>query len=134
MGPGQSRERPTGPVERLKLALHMARPGDKGVQGMPRWPLYLSPVLNGPYWDNHVVDVVPESDVEARARTRLMHQASRRVIHRGRSAVDQDFILALQNQVDREHDRDFNKVHMRCGTCKRRTEPTAFDRISIPSN
>ena len=34
-----------------------------------------------------------------------MHQASRRVIYRGRSAVDQDLIIALQNQVDREHDR-----------------------------
>ena len=34
-----------------------------------------------------------------------MHQATRRVIHRGRSAVDQDLIIALQNQVDREHDR-----------------------------
>ena len=33
-----------------------------------------------------------------------MHQASRRAIHRGRNAVDQQFILALQDQVDRGHD------------------------------
>ena len=61
--------------------------------------------VNGPYWDSHVVDVVPESDEDARTRVRLMHQASRRVIHRGRNSVDQQLILAPQNQVDREHDR-----------------------------
>ena len=60
--------------------------------------------VNGPYWDSHVVDHVPESDEDARARIRLMHQASRRAIHRGRNAVDQQFILALQDQVDRGHD------------------------------
>ena len=51
--------------------------------------------VNGPYWDSHVVDVVPESDDEARTRIRLMYQASRRVIHRGRHAEDQELILAL---------------------------------------
>ena len=61
--------------------------------------------VNGPYWDSHVVDVVPESDEDDRARIRLMHQASRRVIHRGRHSADQQLILALQSQVDREHDR-----------------------------
>ena len=61
--------------------------------------------MNGPYWDSHVVDVVPESVEDARSRVRFMHQISRRVIHRGRHAEDQELILALQNQVDREHDR-----------------------------
>ena len=44
--------------------------------------------VNGSHWD--------------RTRTRLMHQASRRVI-RGRNAEDQALIMALQNQVDHEH-------------------------------
>ena len=61
--------------------------------------------VNGPYWDDHFADVVPESDVEARTRTRLMDQATRRVIHRGRNAIDQGLIIALQDQVDREHAR-----------------------------
>jgi hypothetical protein len=61
--------------------------------------------VNGPLYDNNVVDVIPEPEDEARARVRLMQQASRRVIHRGRNAVDQELIVALQNQVDREHDR-----------------------------
>ena len=51
--------------------------------------------VNGPYWDSHLVDVVPESDEDARTRIRLMHQASRRVIHRGRNSLDQQLILAL---------------------------------------
>ena len=53
--------------------------------------------VNRPYWDSHVVNHVLESDEDARERIRLMHQASRRVIYRGRNAVDQ--------QLDREHDR-----------------------------
>ena len=32
-----------------------------------------------------------------------MHQVSRRVIHWGCNTEDQDLIIALQNQVDREH-------------------------------
>ena len=60
--------------------------------------------VNGPYWDSHVVDMVPESDDATNRRTRLMHQAIRRVI-RGRNAEHQALIIALQNQVDRKHDR-----------------------------
>ena len=62
--------------------------------------------VNGPYWDSHVIaGVAPESDEAAMNRTRLMHQASRRVIHTGRHALHQELITALQNEVDRERDR-----------------------------
>jgi hypothetical protein len=39
--------------------------------------------VNGPLWDSHFVDTVPESDDNTNSRTRVMHQASRRVIHTG---------------------------------------------------
>ena len=39
-----------------------------------------------PRWDNHFVDMVPESDDATNSRTKVMHQAGRRVIHRGRNA------------------------------------------------
>jgi hypothetical protein len=42
--------------------------------------------VNGPRWDNHFVDMVLESDDATNSRTRVMHQANRRVIHRGRNA------------------------------------------------
>ena len=34
--------------------------------------------VNGPRWDGHVVETVPEADYAITARTRLLHQASRR--------------------------------------------------------
>ena len=46
--------------------------------------------VNGPRWDNHFVDMVLESDDATSSRTRVMHQASRRVIHRGRNAIATD--------------------------------------------
>ena len=39
--------------------------------------------VNGPRWDNHFVDMMLESDDATNSRTRVMHQASRRVIHTG---------------------------------------------------
>ena len=60
--------------------------------------------VNGPRWDSHVIETVPETDDAIRTRQRLLHQAGRRVF-RGRSAEDQTLILALQNQMDDEHRR-----------------------------
>ena len=42
--------------------------------------------VNGPRWDNHFVDMMLESDDATNSRTRVMHQANRRVIHRERNA------------------------------------------------
>ena len=50
-----------------------------------------------PRWDSHVVETVPEADEAITARTRLMYQ--------GRNSEDQALIIALQNQLDREHHR-----------------------------
>ena len=36
--------------------------------------------VNGPHWDGYIVETVHESDDAIRGRTRLIHQASRRVI------------------------------------------------------
>ena len=57
-----------------------------------------------PHWDSHVVESVPELDDAIRGRTKLMHQANRRVM-RGRNAEEQALIIALQNQVDHQHQR-----------------------------
>jgi len=58
--------------------------------------------VNGPLWDSRVIPMEPESANEAIRRRRLMQQAGRRS---KRNAEDQALILALQNQVDAEHNR-----------------------------
>ena len=58
--------------------------------------------VNGPLWNSHVIPTVNESAREVEDRRRVIQQASRRV---KRSVEDQALILALQNQLDREHDK-----------------------------
>ena len=60
--------------------------------------------VNGPLWDSHVVPTEPETEVAILTRQRVLYQGGRRVF-RGRSAEDQTFILALQNQLADQVDR-----------------------------
>ena len=117
--PAITREEPEGTQDATALALTATDGGTPAVTRQVRHRVRRSAVpvdetipaepstdleVNGPRWDSHVVEMVPETEEAIITRQRVLYQAGRRVF-RGRSAEDQALILRLQNQLANDHER-----------------------------
>jgi len=95
--------------------------------------------VNGPRWDSHIVETVPETDDAIIARQRVLYQAGRRVF-RGRSAEDQTLILSLQNQLANDHERaerlaeELARFHSRARDMHRMQNVHRVDRVQYIAN